>query len=219
MLIAHIFVTLKPSLFDAEGATIRRALHQLNHTAVHDVRIGKIITLTLDDSLPEAEMQLRLDQMCQQLLVNPVIEDYEISFSEQLAGDQPAGEPPSSAPATEAAAATASASPAPATSRKQRPEPRTSTGVAVKEPFALDFEGYNALRTEEKLSLRSMAWQKHGTWIMNQLNEHQADWILCIGGEVVEKGESLESYPSDEHLDELGRASNLAPWVFTRPSA
>lgn len=207
MLIAHIFVTLKPSLFDAQGATIRRALHQLDHTSVHDVRIGKIITLTLDDSLPGAEMQLRLDQMCQQLLVNPVVEDYEISFGDRSATEESA--PP---PATASTAQRA---------RKARPstEPKTMGGVAVKEPFALDFEGYNALRTEEKLALRSMAWQKHGTWIMNQLNEQQADWILCIGGEVIEKGHSLENYPPEEHLNELGRASNLAPWVFTRPSA
>ena len=81
---AHIFVTLKPGLFDAQGATITRALHQLGHSAVQDTRIGKLITLTLDDSLAADEMQHRLDQMCQQLLANPVIENYEITFEDDI---------------------------------------------------------------------------------------------------------------------------------------
>ena len=78
---AHIFVTLKPGLFDAQGATITRALHQLGHNAVQDTRIGKLITVSLDDSLDSQKIQHSLDQMCQQLLANPVIENYEIELA------------------------------------------------------------------------------------------------------------------------------------------
>lgn len=207
---AHIFVTLKPGLFDAQGATIRRALLQLGHNAVQDARIGKLITLQLDDTLPGEEMQHRLDQMCQQLLANPVIENYEITFE----GDVPeAAAPTSHTPLRERMRPTsrASASSTPAS------DPKTPGGISINEPFALDFNAYTSLPTEEKLALRSMAWQKHGTWIMNQLNERRADWILCVGGEVIESGESLDTYPPEARLTELGTANDLAPWVFTRP--
>lgn len=206
MPIAHIFVTLKSGLFDAQGATIRRALHQLSHNAVQDVRIGKLITLTLDDALAADEMQRRLDQMCQQLLANPVIEDYEITLTET--------------------AATQDGEPTLTPLRKPMPRPslnalsgdvKTADGVAINEPFALDFAAYQSLGNEEKLALRSMAWQKHGAWIMGQLNERHADWILCVGGEVLDSGDTLENYPSEERLTELGQANDLAPWVFSRP--
>lgn len=206
MPIAHIFVTLKPGLFDAQGATIRRALHQLSHTSVQDARIGKLITLTLDDSLENGDMQQRLDQMCQQLLSNPIIEDYEVTIEgENAAGD---------------------AEPTLTPLRKHLARPslnnaggnvKTVDGVAINEPFALDFSAYQNLLNEEKLALRSMAWQKHGAWIMGQLNERHADWILCVGGEVLDSGDTLENYPSEERLTQLGQANDLAPWVFSRP--
>ncbi len=207
MPIAHIYVTLKSGLFDAQGATIRRALHQLSHSAVQDVRIGKLITLTLDDALSNEEMQRRLDQMCQQLLSNPVIEDYEITLDSD--GPAVSGEP------------TLSPLRKPTYSRPTLGalggDVKTADGVAINEPFALDFTAYQSLVNEEKLALRSMAWQKHGAWIMGQLNERHADWILCVGGEVLDSGDTLDNYPSEERLTELGKANDLAPWVFSRP--
>jgi phosphoribosylformylglycinamidine synthase PurS subunit len=80
MPLAEIHVTLKPALFDAQGETIKKALHQLEHTAVQNVRIGKIITLEIEGGDAEA-LQGQLDLMCQQLLANPVIEDYVITLS------------------------------------------------------------------------------------------------------------------------------------------
>lgn len=210
MPIAHVFVTLKAGLFDAQGATVRRALHQLGHDAVQDVTIGKLITLTLDDSLTSEEMQHRLDQMCQQLLANPVIENYEITVEapapETAAPNSPT---PLRSPLRPTARASALTTPT--------SEPKTPGGISINEPFALDFGAYQSLPPEEKLALRSMAWQKHGAWIMSQLNERRADWVLCVGGEVVESGESLDSYPSEDRLIQLGTANDLVPWVFTRP--
>ncbi|HVF11305.1 MAG TPA: hypothetical protein VNA16_10900, partial [Abditibacteriaceae bacterium] len=84
-------------------------------------------------------------------------------------------------------------------------------------PFALDYSTYEAMSTEERLELREKAFQKHGSWIMRQIQERRAAWILCVGSEVVDSGATLDSYPSDERLDQLGTASNLVPWVFTRP--
>lgn len=207
---AHIFVTLKPGLFDAQGATISRALHQLGHNAVQDTRIGKLITITLDDSLAYDELQHRLDQMCQQLLANPVIEDYEITFVEDVPEAATPTSPASLRSRIRPTSLSASGSIPPS-------DPKTPGGLPINEPFALDFTSYRSLPTEEKLALRSMAWQKHGAWIMSQLNEKSADWVLCVGGEVVESGQSLDTYPSEERLTQLGDANDLVPWVFTRP--
>ncbi len=207
---AHIHITLKQGLYDAQGSTVRRALHQLGHGAVQEVRIGKYITLQLDESLASDEMQHRLDLMCQQLLANPVIENYDIAFEGEV--------PEAASPITPRPVASrmrptsrASAMTPPAS------DPKTPGGVSINEPFALDFNDYRSLPMEEKLSLRSMAWQKHGAWIMGQLNERQADWILCVGGEVLDSGPSLDTYPNEERLNQLGEANSLVPWVFTRP--
>jgi phosphoribosylformylglycinamidine synthase PurS subunit len=90
MPLAEIHVTLKPALFDAQGETIKKALHQLEHTAVQNVRIGKIITLEIEGG-DDAALQGQLDLMCQQLLANPVIEDYVITLTDTPASARVAG--------------------------------------------------------------------------------------------------------------------------------
>ena len=78
MATAEIHVTLKPGLLDVQGKTVLKALQQLGHADVQNVRIGKFITLEVGDSSNAAALQQELETMCQQLLANPVIEDYEI---------------------------------------------------------------------------------------------------------------------------------------------
>ncbi len=82
MATAEIHVTLKPALLDTQGATVRKALHQLGYAAVQDVRIGKFITLEVDEAQAGPQMQALLEEMCQKLLANPVIEDFEIAIDE-----------------------------------------------------------------------------------------------------------------------------------------
>lgn len=78
MAIAEIHVTLKPALLDVQGKTVMKALHQLGHSEVQDVRIGKVITIKVSDTLAGAALQTELDKMCAQLLANPVIENYNV---------------------------------------------------------------------------------------------------------------------------------------------
>ncbi len=78
MAIAEIHVTLKPALLDVQGKTVLRALQQLGHSDVEDVRIGKVIYVKVSDTLAGAALQNELDQMCAQLLANPVIENYNM---------------------------------------------------------------------------------------------------------------------------------------------
>ena len=72
---ARIVVRLRPGILDPQGTTIRRALEGLGFPEVRDMRVGKILDLTLDETDPWRARQ-RLDEMCRKLLANPVIEDY-----------------------------------------------------------------------------------------------------------------------------------------------
>jgi phosphoribosylformylglycinamidine synthase subunit PurS len=72
---ARIVVRLRPGILDPQGTTIRRALEGLGFPEVRDMRVGKLIDLTLDET-DVARARQRLDEMCRKLLANPVVEDY-----------------------------------------------------------------------------------------------------------------------------------------------
>ncbi|MFA4029070.1 MAG: hypothetical protein GDYSWBUE_001668 [Candidatus Fervidibacterota bacterium] len=74
---AIVLIRLKPSLMDAQGAVIKRALLQLGYNSVTDVRVGKLIELTLD-SEDGSEVTAMVREMCERLLANPVTEEYEV---------------------------------------------------------------------------------------------------------------------------------------------
>jgi len=69
-----VFVTLKPSLLDAQGKVVQGALQNLGYDGVQEVRIGKYIELNVADG-PQIDAQV--NEICQKLLANPVIEDYQ----------------------------------------------------------------------------------------------------------------------------------------------
>jgi phosphoribosylformylglycinamidine synthase len=72
---ARIYVTLRPSVLDPAGTAVASGLKQLGYEGVEDVRIGKYIELNLTAS-DEAQAKVQLDEMCDRLLANPVIENY-----------------------------------------------------------------------------------------------------------------------------------------------
>ena len=72
---SRVYVTLRPSVLDTAGTAVMSGLQQLGYEGVEDVRIGKYIEVTLSaDNATDADEQLH--QMCDQLLANPVIENY-----------------------------------------------------------------------------------------------------------------------------------------------
>ena len=73
---AHVYVTLKPTVLDAQGQTIANALRRLHHPSVKDVRQGKYFALTLDDSLPPDAARAEVERIAADVLTNPVIEDF-----------------------------------------------------------------------------------------------------------------------------------------------
>ena len=77
---ATVEVMLKSGIADPQGQTIERAMPALGFEGVSGVRVGKRITLTLD--APEADTaRARVEEMCERLLANPVIESYEVTVS------------------------------------------------------------------------------------------------------------------------------------------
>ena len=72
-----VYVRLKAGVLDVQGKAIEGGLKSLGFNNVDDVRIGKLVELSITaDSEDEAKNQA--DEICQKLLANPVIEDYEI---------------------------------------------------------------------------------------------------------------------------------------------
>jgi phosphoribosylformylglycinamidine synthase len=76
---ARIHVKLKPGVLDPQGKAIGTALKSLGFDGVDEVRQGKLIELDLADT-DAAAARARVEAMCQQLLANPVIEDYAIEL-------------------------------------------------------------------------------------------------------------------------------------------
>ena len=73
-----VLVRLKAGLDDAQGRVVARALQNLGYTTVQKVRIGKLIEVWLDDHTPEETVHQQVAAMCQQLLANPVVEEFEV---------------------------------------------------------------------------------------------------------------------------------------------
>ncbi len=70
----RIFVTLKNGVLDPQGKAIHHALENLDFKGVNDVRAGKLIELDVDDRMTDND----LEKMCEKLLANTVIENFEI---------------------------------------------------------------------------------------------------------------------------------------------
>ncbi len=76
---ARIKVTLKNGVLDPQGKAIENALEGLGFDGVDNVRQGKFLELELDES-DEATARTAVEQMCEKLLANTVIENYEIEL-------------------------------------------------------------------------------------------------------------------------------------------
>jgi phosphoribosylformylglycinamidine synthase PurS subunit len=80
---ANIYVTLRPSVLDPAGTAVQSGLSHMGYETVSQVRIGKYVELTLSAENTEQASQ-QLDQICDQLLANPVIENYRFDLREQV---------------------------------------------------------------------------------------------------------------------------------------
>ncbi len=72
---ARVLIRPKAGILDPQGIAVERALPALGFSGVTSVHVGRLVELEVEDAT-------QLDDMCQKLLANPLIEDYEILTSE-----------------------------------------------------------------------------------------------------------------------------------------
>ncbi len=70
----RVLVSLKPGVLDPQGRAVHHALEGLGFAGVDDVRIGRTVELDVADDTSDAALQ----DMCEKLLANTVIENYRI---------------------------------------------------------------------------------------------------------------------------------------------
>ncbi|MBU0693704.1 MAG: phosphoribosylformylglycinamidine synthase subunit PurS [Candidatus Omnitrophica bacterium] len=79
MIEAEIYITLKKTVADPQGLTVKHALESLGYKEAEQVRMGKLITIRLNLKNKE-EAEGKIDEMCRKLLANPIIEDYSFNI-------------------------------------------------------------------------------------------------------------------------------------------
>ncbi len=77
---AMIHVRLKPGVLDPQGKAVESALARLGFGEVKEVRQGKVFDIVLDQV--DKGVEQRLEEMCERLLANTVIEEYRIAISD-----------------------------------------------------------------------------------------------------------------------------------------
>ena len=78
---ATIYISLKNGVLDPQGKAIENALNQLGFNGVDNVRQGKMIELNLTDT-DATQARNRLQKMCEKLLANTVIENFDIHLND-----------------------------------------------------------------------------------------------------------------------------------------
>jgi phosphoribosylformylglycinamidine synthase subunit PurS len=68
---ARVLIRPKEGILDPQGKAVERALPALGFEGMREVRVGRLVELDVDDDA-------RLGELCEQLLANPLVEDYEI---------------------------------------------------------------------------------------------------------------------------------------------
>tara|TARA_Y100001935_G_scaffold178232_1_gene147557 strand:+ start:467 stop:685 length:219 start_codon:yes stop_codon:yes gene_type:complete len=70
---------LKGGILDPQGEAVKHALNSLGYNQVKTIRQGKVIEINLDET-SEEEAKQNIKKMCEKLLANTVVEDYEIEI-------------------------------------------------------------------------------------------------------------------------------------------
>jgi phosphoribosylformylglycinamidine synthase PurS subunit len=75
---ARVLIRPKEGILDPQGKAVERALPALGFSGIDHVRVGRMVELEVDDAD-------QLPALCEKLLANPLIEDYEIESVEETA--------------------------------------------------------------------------------------------------------------------------------------
>ncbi len=80
--LVKVTIQLKESILDPQGQAVKSGLEALGYKNIADLQVGKYIELTVSDEDEEQEVSTQVEEMCQRLLANPVIEDYNYEIEE-----------------------------------------------------------------------------------------------------------------------------------------
>jgi phosphoribosylformylglycinamidine synthase subunit PurS len=76
----RVYVSLKPTVLDPQGKTIRSALNGLGYKGVSDVRQGKYFEMSIESQADAESVRTQVEQIAHDVLANPVIEEYRVEF-------------------------------------------------------------------------------------------------------------------------------------------
>ncbi|AUJ25294.1 phosphoribosylformylglycinamidine synthase subunit PurS [Virgibacillus dokdonensis] len=76
-----VHITLKEGVLDPQGKAIQQSLHALGYEEVEEARVGKMIVLQVEEG---PHIEARIKEMCDKLLANPVIENYQVTMEEAV---------------------------------------------------------------------------------------------------------------------------------------
>jgi phosphoribosylformylglycinamidine synthase PurS subunit len=77
---ARVFVTLKSTVLDPQGQTVRSALHGLGYPGIEDVRQGKYFEIAIAAGIVPEQARKDIETIAHEVLANPVIEEYRIEI-------------------------------------------------------------------------------------------------------------------------------------------
>jgi phosphoribosylformylglycinamidine synthase len=79
---ARVFVSLKTTVLDPQGQTVRSALNGLGYAAISEVRQGKFFEISLADGVSREQAQKDIETIAHEVLANPVIEEYRVELAD-----------------------------------------------------------------------------------------------------------------------------------------
>ncbi len=77
---ARVYVSLKQTVLDPQGQTIRAALNGLGYAAVQNVRQGKYFEISLSTEKNREQLEQQVTEIAREVLANPVIEEYRVEI-------------------------------------------------------------------------------------------------------------------------------------------
>ncbi|AKP66684.1 phosphoribosylformylglycinamidine synthase subunit PurS [Companilactobacillus ginsenosidimutans] len=83
MTLVKVYVTYKKSILDPQGEAVKKAVHGMGFSDVHEIRMGKYFEITVDENSPKVKDDI--EKICDGLLANPNMETYRYEFVESEA--------------------------------------------------------------------------------------------------------------------------------------
>ncbi len=77
---ARVYVSMKPTVLDPQGQTIRSALVSQGHRSIASVRQGKYFEIVIDAGADQNRARAEVEQIARDVLANPVIEEYRVEW-------------------------------------------------------------------------------------------------------------------------------------------